>query len=511
MRLRLSALVLVLACCMASMVDSRGRELVLHAQRLRNLSPGPDIVPELRVIIDSIAADSVDDYYFAAVNVLIDQLFSDGRFAEADREAVAMERRAVNVGNDVGRAMSHRVRAQMLYKLSQPARAMAELDSALVCAGTHAASLNAFSTVASIYEWRWIVAGCVGDTAALAESGRKYGEAVNAWLAKGWRDPNGHFVVTALAFKASGSINAGDMLRARCVLDSASAFMLPALPARAYEHYYDVRSRYNELVGNYPAAVADIDTLLETHHDFPWFYVSDLRRRAAALARAGRYVESIGDYVRYAEMRDSMATSLTDMRLADLSALYRSELERQHRRESALRFWSACAVALLLLVLLVVSLYAQRRQLRQNRLLVERLSELDRRLPAESVPDDSTPPGEENAMMRLDRYMTEQKPFCDPSLSRRELAAHLGSTPEAVARLIRENRGTTVLAYINACRLDEARRVLESDSAETLSDIAARLGFGTLRTFQRTFSERYSMPPSRYRAFAHDKRDDGNV
>lgn len=272
-----------------------------------------------------------------------------------------------------------------------------------------------------------------------------------------------------------------------------------------------MRSRYNELVGNYPATVADIDTLLETHHDCPWFYVSDLRRRAAVLARAGRYVESIGDYVRYAEMRDSMATSLTDMRLADLSALYRSELERQHRRESALRFWSACAVALLLLVLLVVSLYAQRRQLRQNRLLVERLSELDRRLPAESVPDDSTPPGEENAMMRLDRYMTEQKPFCDPSLSRRELAAHLGSTPEAVARLIRENRGTTVLAYINACRLDEARRVLESDSAETLAEIAARLGFGTLRTFQRSFSERYSMPPSRYRAFAHDKRDDGNA
>ena len=41
-----------------------------------------------------------------------------------------------------------------------------------------------------------------------------------------------------------------------------------------------------------------------------------------------------------------------------------------------------------------------------------------------------------------------------------------------------------------------------SDSTETLTEIAARLGFGTLRTFQRTFSDRFSMPPSRYRSLA---------
>lgn len=71
--------------------------------------------------------------------------------------------------------------------------------------------------------------------------------------------------------------------------------------------------------------------------------------------------------------------------------------------------------------------------------------------------------------------------------------------------MIREARGTTVLAYINGHRLAEARRVLESDSTETLTEIATRLGFGTLRTFQRTFSDRYAMPPSRYRSLARGK------
>ena len=107
---------------------------------------------------------------------------------------------------------------------------------------------------------------------------------------------------------------------------------------------------------------------------------------------------------------------------------------------------------------------------------------------------------------RLDQYMRDEQPFTDAALSRRELAAWLGTTPEGVARLIRTERDMTVLAYINAARLDEARRVLESDSQETLTEIASRLGFGTLRTFQRSFSERYSMPPSRYRAIAHESR-----
>ena len=101
--------------------------------------------------------------------------------------------------------------------------------------------------------------------------------------------------------------------------------------------------------------------------------------------------------------------------------------------------------------------------------------------------------------------MRSQRPYTDPAFSRQELARAVGMSPDAVARIIRDARGTTVLAYINSHRLDEARRILESDSAETLTEIAQRLGFGTLRTFQRTFSERYAMPPSRYRSLAKGK------
>lgn len=98
--------------------------------------------------------------------------------------------------------------------------------------------------------------------------------------------------------------------------------------------------------------------------------------------------------------------------------------------------------------------------------------------------------------------MDTEQPYVNPALGRQELARAMQVSPDAVARSIRDARDLSVLAYINSHRLDHARRVLESDSTETLTEIAARLGFGTLRTFQRTFSDRFSMPPSRYRSLA---------
>lgn len=49
---------------------------VLRAQRLRNMTPGDEILPELRAIVDSMRRDGRGVYYYAAVNVLVDQLFS---------------------------------------------------------------------------------------------------------------------------------------------------------------------------------------------------------------------------------------------------------------------------------------------------------------------------------------------------------------------------------------------------------------------------------------------------
>lgn len=478
--------------------DNTGRrDMVLRAQALLNLGARGDVVGELEAIADSLGQTEKDGFYFATLNVLVDRLFSESRFAEADSAVLRMENEALSAGNPLARAMSRRVRGQMLYKLSQPEKALVEFDSALAVTPDFRTDLNAFSTFASINEWRVIVARALGDTTARNDARTRYAAAVDSWKARGWRDSTAHFEVTALAFKAP----ALPPREAQALMDSAARLMRPDLPARAYEHYWWRRAIMAADSGDYGDALAAVDVLLKAHESFIWFYLDDLRLKARILALGGRPAESLAVSDRYTEMRDSLTAEQIGSQLADLSTLYRTKIEREHRRAMTYRLVGIGGIAVLLLLLLIVSLCFAARQRRRNRLLVDRLKELDRPVP-QTAPGET---GEVAGISRLDAYMMAERPYVDPSFGRQALAKAVGMSPEQVAALVRDARSTTVLGYINSHRLDEARRVLESDSDETLTEIAGRLGFGTLRTFQRTFSERYAMPPSRYRTLAHEK------
>ncbi|MDE5814063.1 MAG: helix-turn-helix domain-containing protein [Muribaculaceae bacterium] len=64
--------------------------------------------------------------------------------------------------------------------------------------------------------------------------------------------------------------------------------------------------------------------------------------------------------------------------------------------------------------------------------------------------------------------------------------------------------------YINSFRAEEARRLLDTDAEITVSEIAGRLGFGTARTLQRAFKERYDMTPTQYREASKALSSTGN-
>ncbi len=72
---------------------------VLRVQQLQNLNPGdPAVVPVMEAIIDSMRVSRRDACYFGAVNVLIDRLFSDGRYTEADSLAVRQDKECGGFG-----------------------------------------------------------------------------------------------------------------------------------------------------------------------------------------------------------------------------------------------------------------------------------------------------------------------------------------------------------------------------------------------------------------------------
>ena len=480
--------------------DAESLRQVLYVQSLYNNHPGEDIVPRMSAVIDSMGRTGGSPYYFAALNVLIDRLFSDGRFAEADSLAVRMEKEANEAGDSVSLAMAKRVRAQMFYKLSQPERALRELEPAASYITHPLRSGCDFGTATSIREWLWIISRELGDTARMNRAGMEYARLVDENMrTNGWTDSTGHYPVSSLAFQAGNAISAGDTDHARTLLDSASGLVLPSLPSRAYEHLYAVRCRLMTAGSDWAAALSDADTLLSTHRDFPWFYLKDLLLKARLLNLAGRHGESARAYSEYVRFHDSLSNRITDRRLHDLTVLYRTEISREQKRAERFRMFALGSVTLLLAALLALALLHAARVRKRNRLLVERLKEFDR---ARATAHDPHPADEGDGlppMERLDLHMAADRPYTDPALSRKELADWCAITPEALGQLIKAEKGTSVHAYINSFRLEEARHALGSDSAEGIAELAARLGFGTSRTLQRAFKEKYGMSPSQYR------------
>ena len=509
-------LLLLLACSESRQAYDHDEAVrrVLKVQRLQNLNPGDStVVPKIEEIIDSMAKSGKDACYFGAVNVLIDRLFSDGRYTEADSLAVRMQHEAEEMADSLSMAMAKRVRAQILYKLSQSDRALQEALSALPYVADPLRSGSHFGTATSLDEWIHIIASANADTAVMNQAGIRYaGTVVRNITENSWSDTTGHYPVTALAFQAETAFLAGDSSKARVLLDSATEFIRKDLPPRAYEHFYDVRCRYRAACNDYSGALKDVDTLLSTHRCFPWFYLRDLQLKAEIQNQAGLHRESAQTYSRYIAYHDSLSSILTDRRLHDLTVLFRSELNREERRANTIRLISLGSVTLLLLILFSVTLRHAVKERKRNRLLVERLHEYDRadHTLIDKIPEPSSKQENIPQIARLDRHMLSDRPYTDPALGRKELADFLGVTQDAVAQMIRAEYNQTVHAYINSFRTEEVRRILDSDSKETIAEIASRLGFGTARTLQRAFKERFDMTPTQYKEAVSSLRETGS-
>ncbi|MBC7369312.1 MAG: helix-turn-helix transcriptional regulator [Undibacterium sp.] len=79
-----------------------------------------------------------------------------------------------------------------------------------------------------------------------------------------------------------------------------------------------------------------------------------------------------------------------------------------------------------------------------------------------------------------------------------EIAWHVKMSEEHLARVFRKVTGQTVFDYLRTVRLESAKTLL-IDSSQTLTEIAALTGFGSLSLFSRNFSQYVGQSPSAYR------------
>ena len=103
--------------------------------------------------------------------------------------------------------------------------------------------------------------------------------------------------------------------------------------------------------------------------------------------------------------------------------------------------------------------------------------------------------GDTDGVRELLLYINEH--FREP-LSRGDIARAVGYNESYISHIFADTLHTTLTAYITALRVDAAKALLKS-TTRTVSDIAAGLGFGSIRSFNRIFLSATGLTPSQYR------------
>jgi len=86
----------------------------------------------------------------------------------------------------------------------------------------------------------------------------------------------------------------------------------------------------------------------------------------------------------------------------------------------------------------------------------------------------------------------------DGDLSVPALARRAAMSPRTFARIFRAEVGTTPAAYVQAVRVEAARRLLETSGGST-TEVARACGFGTVETLHRAFRRTVHTTPAQYR------------
>ena len=120
----------------------------------------------------------------------------------------------------------------------------------------------------------------------------------------------------------------------------------------------------------------------------------------------------------------------------------------------------------------------------------------------ENTENDSTKisPEDEQLKLQLERLMTEEKLFTDPSLTLYDVATKLETHPKKVSNIINKGFQVNFNDFVNSYRTQEVIQKVQADenNLKTLLGIALDSGFNSKSTFNRAFKKHTQQTPKEY-------------
>lgn len=106
--------------------------------------------------------------------------------------------------------------------------------------------------------------------------------------------------------------------------------------------------------------------------------------------------------------------------------------------------------------------------------------------------DEKTPP----RVQMLTRFILNH--LYDPRLNASYVEANCPAHGQVALQRFKLTHGYTLYRFIEACRLEAARRLLELEMELNASTVAALVGYSRYRTFARAFKRTLDRTPSEY-------------
>ncbi|OJU17676.1 MAG: hypothetical protein BGN88_06065 [Clostridiales bacterium 43-6] len=93
------------------------------------------------------------------------------------------------------------------------------------------------------------------------------------------------------------------------------------------------------------------------------------------------------------------------------------------------------------------------------------------------------------------KSLSERDVFC---LKTSAIIAATGKSREYISRLFKKAVGRTLVDYLNACRIEYAKKMLISSSSDII-EISLECGYENLSTFYHLFKSKTGISPKKYR------------
>lgn len=236
--------------------------------------------------------------------------------------------------------------------------------------------------------------------------------------------------------------------------------------------------------------------------------------------------DSLGQYDRALEMFRKFYQETSDINLLEqersVSSLLRKYENEKHGREiqehnlvimkRSRELMFAIFIIIIVLIGLVALLVIYRHKnrlytqiVRQYKEALEREKELQEKISdrqSEKYSNSSLTDDKNNELYsRLERLMKEERLYRDCNLTREKVAERLDSNRTYISQVVNNRTGMSFGAWLNAYRIQEAIEILSDKNNDIpLKALCQELGFNTLGTFYRLFTEKVGMPPAKYRS-----------